>query len=252
MVNPYQAPKEEGWLRKSKFVLWRLATVAALVVVGLMLAAALALPPSRSAPQAARRIGCMSQLRQIMLAIRNYEAEHGQLPPAYTVDADGKPLHSWRTLILPYMEETALYEKIDLSRPWDDPANELARESCPDAYRCPGAELEEGKTTYLAVVDTQSVMAGSIQRKMSDVTDGAARTMVLIDAPARQAVHWMSPVDTGIESMTGPAMDGVMSHRGVIPVAFLDVHVKAMSVQDLVKHCRTMMTIAGGDDVDEW
>jgi hypothetical protein len=75
---------------------------------------------------AAQRIQCVNNLKQIGLALHNYEQDHGTLPPAFTVDAKGRPLHSWRTLILPYMEYGRLYERIDLSRPWDDPANAQA------------------------------------------------------------------------------------------------------------------------------
>ena len=76
---------------------------------------------------------CANNLKQIALALRNYESVYHALPPAYTVDAEGKPLHSWRTLILPYLEQQALYDKIDLSKPWDDPANKEAYET--DAFR---------------------------------------------------------------------------------------------------------------------
>ena len=45
---------------------------------------------------------CVNNLKQIALALHNYEEVYKVLPPAYTVDAQGRPLHSWRTLILPY------------------------------------------------------------------------------------------------------------------------------------------------------
>ncbi|MFO0914441.1 MAG: DUF1559 domain-containing protein [Pirellulales bacterium] len=251
MDNPYRSPQEQGALRKPKSMLRRLAIVAVLVLVFLVLALLLGPNPSRNVRGTVIRNGCISQVRQVMLAVLNYEADHGQFPPAYTVDAAGKPLHSWRTLILPYMEEQALFEKIDLSKPWDDPVNAQARESCPQAYRCPGAVLEEGMTTYLAVVDPQGVMSGATPRKKTEVTDGTSRTMVLIDAPAAESVHWMSPSDADLQMLTGPAMNGEKNHAGgVTPVAFLDCHVKAMSVEDLVKDCRSMTTIAGRDHVE--
>ena len=71
----------------------------------------------------------------------NYEQAYNALPPAYTVDANGRPLHSWRTLILPYLEQESLYQTIDLSKPWNDPANARAVETAfPsfDALRRPG------------------------------------------------------------------------------------------------------------------
>ncbi|MFO0914440.1 MAG: DUF1559 domain-containing protein [Pirellulales bacterium] len=251
MDNPYRTPQEQGALRKPSLLWRRLATGAALVLGFLILAALLVPTPSRGVRSAGRRNGCISQMRQIMLAIRNYEAAHGQLPPAYTVDADGKRLHSWRTLILPYMEEQALFKKIDLSKPWDDPVNAEARDSCPNTFRCPGALLEEDMTTYLAVVDPQGVMSGATPRKMSDVTDDEEQTMVLIDAPAAESVHWMSPADADLQMVAGLAKNIEMNHPGgAIVVSFLDCHTKAMFFGDLVKHGRAMTTIAGRDDVE--
>ena len=53
---------------------------------------------------------CPNNSKQIALAIHNYHDVHGCLPPAYVPDQDGKPMHSWRVLILPYLEDSGLYE----------------------------------------------------------------------------------------------------------------------------------------------
>ncbi|MBQ8364105.1 MAG: DUF1559 domain-containing protein, partial [Thermoguttaceae bacterium] len=76
-----------------------------LVAIGVLLPAVQA---AREKAQAgARRILCENNLRRITLATRNYaDANDGALPAAYTVDKDGKPLHSWRVALLPYLEES--------------------------------------------------------------------------------------------------------------------------------------------------
>src|SRR5690242_8873949 len=71
-----------------------LAVVACLAILILFL-----LPATRSVRPAARRSQCVNNMKQIMLALINYEQSYEALPPAYTVDAKGRPLHSWRTLI---------------------------------------------------------------------------------------------------------------------------------------------------------
>src|SRR5687767_15769954 len=124
-TNPYQSPEapltplpqQTSW----STVIIRLLTLGAI----LLLLAALLLPFSRGgAPrEAARRMQCGNHLKQIAIALHNYHDVYHCLPPAYTVDAAGKPLHSWRTLILPFSEQKALYDQIDLTKPWDDPAN---------------------------------------------------------------------------------------------------------------------------------
>ena len=87
------------------------------ILVGLLL------PAVQAAREAARRMQCSNNMKQIALAMHNYEAVYKAFPPAYTTDANGQPLHSWRTLLLPYMEQQALYSQIDLNKPWDDPVN---------------------------------------------------------------------------------------------------------------------------------
>ncbi len=86
---------------------------------------------------------------------------YNSFPPAYTVDESGQRLHSWRTLILPFLEQDALYDSIDLSKPWDDPANRMAANTVIPAYACPSSASDPGMTNYVAVVDPSSVMSGA-------------------------------------------------------------------------------------------
>ena len=71
----------------------RLSIVRVLMVLGIIaILVALFLPFQRTAPRALRRVQCTKNLRQIALALRNYEQEYKSLPPAYTVDARGRAL----------------------------------------------------------------------------------------------------------------------------------------------------------------
>ncbi len=79
--------------------------------------AALMIPAVSEGHKAARRMQCSNNLKQIGLAFHNYHSAYGSLPPAYTVDADGNRLHSWRTLILPFIDQSALVQQIDLNKP---------------------------------------------------------------------------------------------------------------------------------------
>src|SRR3954466_12181792 len=91
------------------FTLLELLVVVA--VIGILVA--LLLPATRSSRGAARRSQCVNNLKQVGLALHNYEATYGALPPATTVDASGRPLHSWRTLSLPFLQQEPLYRSID-------------------------------------------------------------------------------------------------------------------------------------------
>jgi hypothetical protein len=57
------------------------------------------------APRSPRRPICVNHLKQIGLALHNYYSVYGVFPPAYVADESGKPMHSWRVLILPFLEE---------------------------------------------------------------------------------------------------------------------------------------------------
>src|SRR5262245_58943586 len=70
----------------------------------------------QNAKQPSRRTLCLNNLHNITLALKHYENDHHAFPPAYTTDANGKPLHSWRTLILPYMDAQGLFDSIDLTK----------------------------------------------------------------------------------------------------------------------------------------
>jgi len=76
----------------------------------------------------ARGSQCSGHLCQISLALHNYHDVFGCFPPAYIADSRGRPMHSWRVLILPFMEQVALYNAYHFEEPWDGPNNrKLAR-----------------------------------------------------------------------------------------------------------------------------
>jgi hypothetical protein len=93
-------------------------------------------------------------------------------PPAHTVDAQGRPLHSWRTLILPHLGEQPLYDRIDLSKPWNDPPNAEPHRAEPKVFRCPSTKAPAGFTTYLAVVAASGFFGAPEPRRVSEVRDG--------------------------------------------------------------------------------
>ena len=59
----------------------------------------------------------------MVLALHNYHDTHGLYPPAVVYGDDDKPLYSWRVLILPFVEQDALYKEFHLDEPWDSPHN---------------------------------------------------------------------------------------------------------------------------------
>jgi type II secretion system protein G len=157
--------------------------------------AALLLPAVSSAREAGRRSQCANNLKQIDLALLNYEQAHRSFPPAYTVDKNGKPLLSWRVLILPYLEQEPLYRQFHLDEPWDSEHNKKLIVDLP-LYRCPSGRLLPGKTTYLTVRGKDTIFPGSEKDiDLAAIRDGTSNTIAVVDAGDQSAVDWTRPDD---------------------------------------------------------
>jgi len=172
-----------------------------LVAIGLLLPA---VQGAREKAQAgARRILCANSLKTIMLATMNYaDANDGALPAAYTVDKDGKPLHSWRVAILPYLEESELYEQIRLDEPWDSEWNSQFHDQMPAIFACPTSVVARQtdaktprtlkETTYSVVVGDETAFPGAGKgRKWEEITDGPSNTLAVVER--KTPVCWMNP-----------------------------------------------------------
>lgn len=107
---------------------------------------ALLLPAVQSAREAARRMTCQNRLKQIGLACHNYHSVVGNLPPSAIVDLDVTVTGnngSWGVhgRILPFLEQNNLFEKVDLSIPWD---NQLAIDHLKiPTFACPSDALSD-------------------------------------------------------------------------------------------------------------
>jgi len=125
--NPFAKPDTQvGTSGPSKKSSWRLSRVFTLIAIAFVFTALIVPFVRRDARPAARRTQCKNNLKQILYALHDYHDVHNAMPPAFTTDVEGRPLHSWRTLILPFLKQKQLYESIDLSKPWNHPANAAA------------------------------------------------------------------------------------------------------------------------------
>jgi hypothetical protein len=158
----------------------------------------LLLPATRVAREAARRTECVNNLKQIALGLQNYEDQCGSLPPAYIADENGKPKHSWRVLILPYIEQGNLYDAYDFNEPWDGPNNRKLAAQMPRCYDCPSHAVRGGTrntyTSYFAVVGPQTAWPNEKSVQLKDFADGTSNTILVIEGDSR-SVNWMEPKD---------------------------------------------------------
>lgn len=244
---PVQPSPHAPW-PKPGFSLVELLVV--LIIIGVLVGILLPFFP-RTAREAARRMACSNNFKQLALAMHSYHEVYKCLPPAYTVDADGNRLHSWRTLLLPYLEQNALYERIDLSKPWNDSVNRQANaDPVPGVFLCPSG-TDHTKTLYMVVVDPASCFPGAESVAFKDIADGTSNTLLIIEAPEGSGVEWMSPYDADWALLSSINEKKKFQHSGVFQVAMADGSVRAITNTVSDDFRRSLLSIAAGDSVDD-
>ena len=189
---------------------------------------ALLLPAVQAAREAARRMQCSNNERQIGLALHNYHDVNGAFPPLYTVDDEGNPLHSWRVLILPYIEGNDLYRRIRLDEPWDSDHNRQFHDQIPGIFKCPSNP--EQQCCYSAIAEgvfSPATEAESILGlQLKDITRGISNTLAIVEV--RESFCWMDPTaDVTLEELV---QDGVNSyHSGGANALMMDGSVRFIS-----------------------
>jgi hypothetical protein len=103
-----------------------------------------------TAREAALASTCKAYLNQMRNALEEYKDRKGSYPPLYTVDSSGKPMHSWRVLILPYIGKQDLYNAYNFNEPWNGPNNSKLASQIPDYYQC-CSERHSSMTPFMAI-----------------------------------------------------------------------------------------------------
>jgi len=126
--------------KRAAFTLVELLVVIA--IIGILMG--LLLPAVQAAREAARRTQCQNNLRQIGLALHNYESAKGNFPPGWSVRAgvnteiqEEQPGYGWAFELLPYVEMNNLYEQFDRSFPVDAAGHVPLLDTFIPGFACP-------------------------------------------------------------------------------------------------------------------
>jgi type II secretory pathway pseudopilin PulG len=163
------------------FTLFQLLVVIAFL--GILLA--LLLPAVAKVRAAAARMQSANNLKQIAIAVHNYESVYGVFPPGN--DANN---FSAAAKLLPFIEQDNLYKNIDFKKPSDDKANATVRQTIIKTFLNPqdplmSVSMDSGATNYLfnagcksPLADNDGVFYQDSKVKITDITDGTSNTML--------------------------------------------------------------------------
>jgi len=186
----------------------------------------------QSARQSAIASSCISNLKQIGLALHRYHDQHGSFPPAYITNNTGRPIHSWRVLILPYLERQDLYDQYRFDEPWNSANNRRLLQFMPEEYRCHAEKNVSGTTTnYLFVVGQHAACHGATALRLSD-TKGFPTIMVV--EVVNSGIDWMEPrdlaLDDAVRGVNTGTKPGISSyHPQVANCLFVDGSAHSLS-----------------------
>ena len=238
--------------RRPAFTLIELLVVIAIIaiLIGLLL------PAVQKVREAANRMKCSNNLKQLGLAMHNYNDTHGHLPGNIRPLAAGTVRVRWTTFLLPYYEQDNIYKIYNPNLNWSDAANLPAVATRLKVMECPSAPRPDRKdgapdtgwTANVASGDYSGIYWSTAQQslpgilsktdevRLTDVTDGLSNTIHLTESAGKpdryvggrlvQAANGGTRVNGGgwcrpasdIPYPIGLAADGSSSGTGVMNV----------------------------------
>ena len=205
------------------------------------------------------RLHCASNLKQIYMAFDDYHHVNGRLPPPAITNKDGKPLLSWRVLVLPFVEEQRLYQEFHLDEPWDSPHNLPLLNKVPYVYASTVLPEERRMTHYQVIVGSGTPFEKE-GLTWDDFPDGRSNTILIVDAV--EAVPWTKPSDVNYNPQATMAVLGqnhqysihfsryTLGAYQVFNAAFADGTIRFVRVDKNPESMRGFVTRNGGEALD--
>lgn len=252
-------PKPSGTSTTTIVVIVLVVVLALGCVCGAPCLIGLLLPAVQAAREAARQQVSMNNLRQIGMALHSYHDTYKTFPPAFIPDENGQPRTSWRTMILPFMEQKALSDRYDFNVAWDDPRNEAVRQVQLPFYRSPRSETTPNGTNYVVVTSSggaalggagsSTAFPGPQGRRISDLIDGTANTILVIEI-RNSDIQWSEPRDIDFSSLsTDPSAPNSINTAAGILVLMGDGSARRLDPDTSLEIIQAMLTANGQERV---
>ncbi|HUG18585.1 MAG TPA: DUF1559 domain-containing protein [Planctomycetaceae bacterium] len=213
-----------------------------------------------SGRQPARRSTSKNNLKQIGLAFHNYHDVYDQFPAGATYTIKGESLHSWQSMLLPYIEQAPLFDQINFSKPWDDPANREFFQRRIEVYQNPGLPgyfrqpdpPQPAASHYAANI---RVIKPGQGLRFEDIKDGASYTFLAGEVNSNFKA-WGDPSNLRDPSLgMNQHPDGFGSpFKGGGQMLMIDGSVRFISNEIDPKIFHSLGTPAGGEEInnDDW
>lgn len=227
-------------------------TLLSCVLLPLFLLPAMLLPAVQKVREAATRVESMNNLKQLVLALHNYNDTYQTVPPAAVGDPSKpppqrRPLLSWRVAILPMIGEQALYNQFKLDEPWDGPHNIRLLPQMPKTFQLPGDDkTPPDHTHYQVFVGKGAAFDKTRGHNIPiDFPDGMSNTIFIVEAA--NAVPWTKPQDVDFDPAK-PMLPLMSTHfRGGFHVALGDGFVRMVGPQVSENTFKAAITRNGRD-----
>lgn len=163
-------------------------------------------------------------------------------------DAGGRPAHSWRILVLPFLEQNELFQAYSFDEPWNGPNNSKLTTRMPQLFAFAGT-FESGKsisTNFVAITGEETVWPGGMGLVRTEIGDGPSNTIQFAEYNGR-AIHWMSPEDLKFATMSFVLGDpaGIDSQYLQPAVGMADGAVQRLRAEITPEELRAMCTANG-------
>ena len=252
-ASPFSGPSKPANKSTSKGCLVEVLIGGAFIaIVVLAVFGTIVFQINRAAREPTHSRLCGNNIKQISLALLNYEQAYGTFPPAYIPDKNGRPMHSWRVLILPFLEQQSLYKQYRFDEPWDSPNNRKVSDAALHIFQCPSQpDQKDTETSYMMVIGLHTISDGPHGRKVSEITDGTKNTIMLVEV-ADSGVRWAEPRDLSIDKIrfgsNGDKWQGISSHHpGGAFVSFCDGAISHLNYSTYPQYVKALLTIDGGE-----
>ncbi|MGB0595165.1 MAG: DUF1559 domain-containing protein [Rubripirellula sp.] len=188
----------------------KIAGVGIAGIVGVILIGCLLLAVVRYGGQTVNRLTSnrdqaqsIRNLERIAKALNAYAADQGSYPPPFTTDENGRAMHSWRVLILPYLGLDDLYNNFDLSVAWDDPNNMQNAYQIPAVYKHPKLD-SFSESAYFLIAGAATLFPATGPLGPDSIADDPSQTILVIEAkPTVASGMWTEPMDLEFSGMSG-------------------------------------------------